>query len=77
MTRIWKRCWTSTITVRYIAVNTFARNTDWPVHNYYAYRKRGSDSEGFQFIVWDAEYTFGTDPIRHGFRLEPIRLIQP
>ncbi|MCA9199965.1 MAG: CotH kinase family protein [Planctomycetales bacterium] len=59
--------------IRYIAVNTFVRNADWPSNNYFAYRKRGPDSDGFQFIVWDAEYTFGADP-RDGFSLDPIDL---
>ena len=43
--------------IDYLITNLYARNTDWPVRNYYMLRKLGSESEGFQFFVWDAEFT--------------------
>ena len=38
--------------IDYLIVNVFAGNRDWPHRNYYMYRKRGPDSEGFKFQVW-------------------------
>ncbi len=43
--------------IDYLIVNVFAGNRDWPHRNYYMYRKRGPDSDGFKFQVWDAEFT--------------------
>ncbi|MCA9214071.1 MAG: lamin tail domain-containing protein [Planctomycetales bacterium] len=52
--------------IDYLIVNVFVANSDWPHRNYYMYRKRGPDSEGFKFQVWDAEFTLdgGNNSIR-------------
>jgi hypothetical protein len=44
--------------INYLVINLYAGNVDWPGHNYYMYRRRGPESEGFKFLVWDAEWTF-------------------
>ena len=43
--------------INYVALNVWGGNLDWPDRNYYMIRKRGPDSDGFQFQVWDAEFT--------------------
>ena len=43
--------------IDYLITQVYARNTDWPVRNYYMLRRRGPDSTGFKFYVWDAEFT--------------------
>ncbi len=42
--------------IDYMIVNIYAGNTDWPTHNWYAFRQRAPGA-GFQFAVWDAEWT--------------------
>jgi hypothetical protein len=41
----------------YLIVNWYGGNSDWPSHNYYMGRRRGPESEGFVFFIWDAEWT--------------------
>ena len=55
--------------IDYLIVNVFAGNRDWPHRNYYMYRKRGPESEGFKFQVWDAEFTLdaGETSVRMSF----------
>ena len=43
--------------VDYLITQVYAGNIDWPIRNYYMLRQRGSDSTGFKFFVWDAEFT--------------------
>ena len=43
--------------INYTILNLYAGNSDWPRHNYYLYRRRGPESEGFRFLIWDAEFT--------------------
>ena len=43
--------------IDYLITNVYARNGDWPIRNYYMSRRIGPDSTGFQFYVWDAEFT--------------------
>ena len=43
--------------IDYIVLNHYVQNTDWPVHNFYMYRRRGPLSDGFKFVVWDAEFS--------------------
>jgi hypothetical protein len=38
----------------YIMMNMYAGTGDWDYHNWYAARRK-TDSEGFHFLVWDAE----------------------
>ena len=40
---------------RYIIVNTWAQNHDWPHNNWYAARPRAKDGK-WRFICWDAEW---------------------
>ncbi len=42
--------------IDYMIVNHYAGNTDWAMHNWYAFRKREAGA-GFQFVSWDAEFT--------------------
>ncbi|MBO4849579.1 MAG: CotH kinase family protein [Prevotella sp.] len=44
--------------IDYMLINQYAGNTDWDKHNWYAIRRRGSDSEGFRFLCWDSEVIF-------------------
>lgn len=41
--------------IDYMLINQYAGNTDWDHHNWYAIRKRGTDSQGFRFLCWDTE----------------------
>jgi hypothetical protein len=43
--------------IDYLIVNFYGGNNDWPHRNWYAARRRGPDSEGFVFHIWDAEWT--------------------
>ena len=44
--------------IDYMLINQYAGNTDWDHHNWYAIRRRGSDSQGFRFLCWDSEIIF-------------------
>lgn len=52
--------------IDYLIVNVYAGNRDWPFRNYYMYRQRGPESDGFKFFVWDAEFSLdgGVSSIR-------------
>jgi hypothetical protein len=41
--------------IDYMLINQYGGNTDWDHHNWYALRKRGTDSQGFRFLCWDTE----------------------
>lgn len=41
--------------IDYMLINQYAGNTDWDHHNWYAIRRRGSESRGFRFVCWDSE----------------------
>jgi len=43
--------------IDYLIVNWYGGNSDWPSHNYYMGRRRGPESDGFVFFMWDAEWT--------------------
>lgn len=43
--------------IDYILFNMYAGTTDWDNHNWYAVRRK-TNSEGFHFLVWDAESVF-------------------
>ena len=45
--------------IDYMLINQYAGNTDWDHHNWYAIRRRGTDSQGFRFLCWDSELIFG------------------
>ena len=44
--------------IDYMIINQYAGNDDWDHHNWYAIRRRGTDSEGFKFLCWDSEIIF-------------------
>ncbi len=44
--------------IDYMLINQYDGNTDWDHHNWYAVRRRGTDSEGFKFLCWDSEIIF-------------------
>jgi len=44
--------------IDFYIVNIWAQNTDWPRHNWYAFRAR-DDLAKWRFLPWDAEYAFG------------------
>lgn len=41
--------------IHYMLINFYGGNTDWDHHNWYAYRNRYWEDEGFRFICWDSE----------------------
>lgn len=41
----------------YLVVNWYLGNSDWPHKNYYCGRARESNSTGFKFFMWDAEWS--------------------
>jgi hypothetical protein len=43
--------------INYLILHLYGRNDDWPHRNYYMLRRRGPESTGFKFPVWDAEFT--------------------
>ena len=43
--------------IDYMILHIFAAARDWPVHNWWAGRRRGALSEGFRFYSWDQEIT--------------------
>jgi len=50
--------------VDYMLVNFFVCNADWPGHNWYVARPRGTASTGFKFFPWDTEMAVGLAWIR-------------
>ena len=44
--------------IDYMLINQYGGNTDWDHHNWYAIRRRGTDSQGFRFLCWDSEIIF-------------------
>ena len=44
--------------IDYMLINHYAGNNDWAHHNWYAIRRRGTDSPGFRFLCWDSEAIF-------------------
>jgi hypothetical protein len=42
--------------IAYMIVNLWAGNDDWPVHNWYAARRRPPTAGKFRFFSWDAEH---------------------
>jgi len=50
--------------VDYTLVNFFVCNADWPGHNWYVGRPRGTASTGFKFFPWDTEMAVGLAWIR-------------
>lgn len=47
--------------IDYLLVQWYVQNTDWPHRNYYMARRRGPESVGFQFYVWDSEFIMSID----------------
>lgn len=41
--------------IDYMALHIYAPAVDWPNRNWWAARRRGAESRGFQFYVWDQE----------------------
>ncbi|MEM7231261.1 MAG: LamG-like jellyroll fold domain-containing protein, partial [Planctomycetota bacterium] len=41
--------------VDYMILHIYAGAEDWPDHNWWAARRRGPESEGYRFFVWDQE----------------------
>lgn len=44
--------------IDYMLINQYGGNTDWDHHNWYAIRRKGTQSEGFRFLCWDTESVF-------------------
>ena len=44
--------------IDYMLINQYAGNTDWDVHNWYAFYNKTSADVGFRFICWDTESIF-------------------
>jgi hypothetical protein len=45
--------------IDYLLVNYYGSNSDWPQRNWFAARRRGPESQGFVFHIWDYEWTLG------------------
>ena len=43
--------------IDYMLLNLYYQVGDWPNNNYYAGRRLGSESTGFKFFSWDAEFS--------------------
>ena len=41
--------------IHFMLINLYGGNTDWDHHNWYAFRNRYWEDEGFRFICWDTE----------------------
>ena len=41
----------------YMITNFYGGNSDWPRKNYYGGRLRGEQSPGYQFFMWDSEWS--------------------
>ena len=41
--------------IHYMLINLYGGNTDWDHHNWYAFRNRIWEDQGFRFICWDSE----------------------
>ncbi|MGE0758791.1 MAG: CotH kinase family protein, partial [Pirellulaceae bacterium] len=41
--------------IDYMILHIYSGAEDWPHHNWWATRRRGPESEGFRFFVWDQE----------------------
>ena len=41
--------------IDYMLINHYNGNDDWDHHNWYAIRRKGTDSQGFRFLCWDSE----------------------
>ncbi|MCP4190209.1 MAG: DNRLRE domain-containing protein [Planctomycetaceae bacterium] len=41
--------------IDYLLISFYSGNDDWPGRNWYAARRRGEESEGYQFFAWDSE----------------------
>ncbi len=44
-------------TIDYMIVNLYVGNSDWPHKNYWIGRRRGPESTGFKFYMWDSEWS--------------------
>jgi hypothetical protein len=42
--------------IDYILLNTYVGNTDWAIHNWYAYKDRTLTNSLWRYINWDSEY---------------------
>ena len=47
--------------IKYLIVNVWGGNWDWPWKNWWAGRDRTADSTGFKFYSWDYENTIGNN----------------
>ena len=46
--------------VDYMILSIFIGSDDWPNHNWWAARRRGDQSAGFRFFVWDQEISINS-----------------
>ncbi|MCZ6793074.1 MAG: lamin tail domain-containing protein [Planctomycetota bacterium] len=45
--------------IDYMITNLYVGNTDWPRKNYWVGHRRGPESGGFKFSMWDSEWSIG------------------
>ena len=43
----------------YMITNLWVGNTDWPHKNFWIGRRRGPESTGYKFFMWDSEWSMG------------------
>ena len=51
--------------IDYMLLSFYSGNDDWPNNNWYAARRRGPESEGFQFFAWDSEISMDLSDRTH------------
>ena len=51
--------------IDYMLLSFYSGNDDWPNNNWYASRRRGMESEGFQFFAWDSEISMDLSDRTH------------
>ena len=45
--------------IDYMIVNLYLGNSDWPSKNFWVARRKGPQSQGFKFFMWDSEWSLG------------------
>ena len=51
--------------IDYLMLSFYSGNDDWPGNNWFAARRRGAESEGFQFFAWDSEISMNLSGRTH------------
>jgi hypothetical protein len=63
--------------IDYVVLHVYSAAEDWPKHNWWAARRRGPESEGFKFLVWDQEISNNSLVRMHPYGAETDRIEDP